>query len=1088
MKALVTAFARNVVFANILMVLILFGGFLGATNMLREIFPEFSVDIITVAVAYPGYDPEEVEEGISRKLEEAVEGLEGIKRYTSTSVENQSALTIEVYEDYDLKEVKDRVETAINGIPNLPVDAEKPIVNEITIRNEVVVLSISGPPTERGLKEWAEDLKDEILELPGITQVDIQGTRPYEIAVEVSEDRLREYGMTLDDVAAAVQRNNTNLPAGNLRTKGEEVRLRTVGRKYTGKEFEDIVLMAGMEGEFVTLGEIAEIKDSFSEDEVISELNGKSALNILVYKTQEEDMIAIANTMKEWVKQQNPTLPKGYEIIIWSDNSIELQKRINLLLRNGAIGLTLVFFLLWIFLDLRLSFWAAMGIPISLGGGMAIMWFMGTTLNMISLFALIMVLGIIVDDAIVVGEAIYVHRKRGDGPLHAAVNGAMEVGMPVIAAVTTSVIAFLPLMFVSGVMGKFIAIMPVAVISALMISLVECLILLPAHLNHLPDPNVPQFQGHPIARRIHNTRMRFNLGLEWFIDHMYGPFLKQCVKYRYVVACVAVAVLLCTMGLMRSGQVKFLLFPNLDGDDIVATVEFPSGTPIETTKKAIADLEAALLRIRDRKLEETGRDILVNRYTMVGGALGNVGGPPSFGGGGSGGSHVGSIRVKLLASTERNYPAEQMMVDWEEEAGTIPGAMSVLFQGMQAGPPGSAIEIWVKGKNLENIVAASEELKQELRTYDGTYQVRSDYLPGKNELRLKLKPEARALGLTVQDLGRQVRSGYYGNEVLRLQRGRDDIRVKIRYMEEERSRVAAFEDIRIRTPQGDEVPLKSVADIEYGPGFSTIQRADGVRRVQVSADVDTNRGNVNEIIAAMRQSRRGEPSYFEQLGEKYPGVEFSFQGAINDSRESLGSLMVGFPMALLGIFVVIATIFRSYLQPFVIMLTVPFGIIGAIWGHFLFGYNIEMMSVFGIVALSGVVVNDAIVLIEALNSIIASGTPFFDAIVKAGRRRFRAIFLTTISTCGGLAPIIVETDPQAVFLIPMALSIACGVAFATLLTLVLIPCMMGILNDFRRTAQWVSTGTWPSPDDVEPARSRNVDPLMQPPLEPQVAK
>ncbi len=1086
MKSLITAFSRNIVFANIVMLLIIFGGYLGATNMLREIFPEFSVDIITVAVAYPGFDPEEVEEGISRKLEEAVEGLEGIKRFSSTSVENQAALIVEVYEDYDLKAVKDRVETAINGIPNLPRDAEKPIVNEITIRGEVVVLSISGPPTERGMKEWAEDLKDEILELPGITQVDIQGTRPYEIAVEVEEDRLREYGMTLDDVAAAVQRNNTNLPAGTLRTKGEEVRLRTVGRKYTGKEFADIVLMAGMEGEFVTLDQVAEIRDGFAEDEVISKLNGRSALNILVYKTREEDMIAIANTMKDWVAAKNPTLPEGYEILVWSDNSIDLQKRINLLLRNGAIGLMLVFCLLWLFLDLRLSFWAAMGIPISLGGGLAIMWMLGATLNMISLFALIMVLGIIVDDAIVVGEAIYVHRKRGDGPLHAAVNGTMEVGLPVIAAVTTTVIAFLPLMFVNGVMGKFIAIMPVAVISALLISLIECLILLPAHLNHLPDPNIQQFPGHPMMRRIQNVRLIFSHGLEWFVDHVYAPFLKTAIKYRYVVACVAISVLMATGGLMSSGKVKFVLFPNLDGDDIVATVEFPSGTPIETTKKAIADLEAAFLRIRDRELEKTGRDILINRYTMVGGTLSSGG--PDMGGGSGAGSHVGSMRVKLLESTTRKLAADDLMVMWEEEVGLIPGAISVLFQGMQAGPPGSAIEVWVKGKNLDDIIAASEELMREIRTYEGTYQVRSDHLPGKNEMRLELKPEARSLGLTVEDLGRQARSGYYGNEVLRLQRGRDDIRVKIRYTEEERSRVSDFESIRIRTPMGDEVPLTSVANIEYGPGYSAIQRADGVRRVQVSADVDVKRGNTNEIIDNMRESTPGKPSYFELLEEKYPGIEFSFQGAINDSRESLGSLMIGFPMALLGIFVVIATIFRSYLQPFVIMFTVPFGIIGAIWGHFLFGYNIEMMSVFGIVALSGVVVNDAIVLIESLNAIIASGAPFFESIVNAGRRRFRAIFLTTLSTCGGLAPIIIETDPQAVFLIPMALSIACGVAFATLLTLVLIPCMIAMLNDIRRIGRRIYTGTWPTPEEVEPARTRNVDPLVQPSLEPQVAK
>jgi multidrug efflux pump subunit AcrB len=701
-----------------------------------------------------------------------------------------------------------------------------------------------------------------------------------------------------------------------------------------------------------------------------------------------------------------------------------------------------------------------MGIPGSLAGALAILWGIGGTLNMISLFALIMVLGIVVDDAIVIGEAIYVHRKNGLSPLKAAVAGVSEVGLPVVAAVTTTIVAFAPLMFVGGIMGKFIAIMPVVVIACLIVSLIECLILLPAHLNDLSDPNGAARGGNRLTRRLNAVHRTTSRGLEWFVDKVYKPFLSRALYWRYISLCVAIAVLLLTVGLVRGGLLKFLVFPEIDGFIATATVEFPNGTPPQVTADAVEQIEAALLRLNEKTTTASGDPMLRDRLTVVGQTLGDI---PEYG------PQVGAVQAILLESEKRGIHAEEIMVRWEKEIGAIAGVKSLTFSGLQAGPPGAPIEVWVQGREMGPILAASEALMDRLREFDGVSQIRSDFSPGKNEIRLELKPEARALGLTVEDLARQVYSGYYGSEILRLQRGRDDIRVKVRYTADERSRFAELDQVRIRTREGNEVPLMSVADIRFAPGYSEIVRTNGMRRVAVSADVDSKRANANEIFAQLTSD------FFPELQRRFPDLRIALQGEKKKMRESFDSLYVGFPLAVLGIFIIISTMFRSYAQPFVILTTIPFGIIGGILGHLLLGFDLSIMSIFGFVALSGVVVNDAIVLIERVNENFAEGIPFFEAIIQGGARRFRAIVLTTISTVGGLTPLIMENDLQARFLIPMAISIAAGVAFATLLTLVLIPGLLVILNDFRILIHRWRYGVWPKRLDVEPASSRRTE-------------
>jgi len=1064
MKRIIAAFAQNTVFANIVLVLIFLIGGLAAFSMIRENFPEFSLDMIIVSVPYPGADPEEVEEGISQKLEEAIEGMEGIKQYSTYSGENIGTMTVEVKENYDVGDVLEKIRSNINAISTFPTDAEKPVITELILKEPVLSLYLSGNMSERRLKEWAEMIKDEIRQIPDISQVEVFGTRDYEISIEVSEERLREYGLTFAQVSDAVRRSNLNLAGGTIRTRGEEIRVRTMGRKYTGEKLSSIVVMARPEGEIITLDRLAEIRDGFTQDPIYSTTNGERSVLVIIFKTKEEDALKISEAANTFIEKKQGQLPEGATIKLLYDNTDMLQSRISLLTKNGIIGLGLVFLLLWLFLDARLSFWGGMGIPISIAGAMGILWAVGGTINMISLFGLIMVLGVIVDDAIVVGEAIFARRQKGDPPLRAAVEGVCEVGMPVVAAVITTIVAFIPLAHIGGIMGKFIAVLPTVVIACLIISLVECLILLPAHLSHLPDMSAKDEKQNGLKRMLMSLRRFPARGLGWFVKNIYTPFLRMAIRWRYVSFCIAIAILLLTMGFVQGGILKFEVFPEVDGFVMTSTVEFPEGTPSETTRKALARIEGALLRLEKNTETLSGEPLLEDRLTLLGQSF-------SENEIGKSGPHMGSVQAILLDSEMRGIHAKDLMVAWEKETGPIPGVKALTFEGMSHGPPGAPIEVWLQGQDMRDILAAADDLMERLHKFDGVYQIRSDFSPGKNEMRLALKPEARTMGLTVDDLARQVYAGYYGEEAVRLQRGRDDIRVKVRYTSDERSRLSDMERVRIRTPKGYEVPLLSVADISFAPGYSTITRTDGLRRVAVSAGVDTNKANANEIFAELSKS------FFPQLRNRYPGVYIALQGEKKKMRESFSTLAVGFPLAVLGIFIIIATMFRSYTQPFIIMFTVPFGIIGGIMGHLLLGYDLSLMSVFGMVALAGVVVNDAIVLIERINENISEKMPFFKAIQKGGARRFRAIFLTSLSTVGGLTPLIMETDFQAKFLIPMALSIAGGVTFATVLTLVLIPSLLVILNDFRLIVHWLKHDEWVRREEVEPARDRKDNPL-----------
>ena len=1063
MDRLFGAFIRNRVFANIATLVIIVAGLMSVYRMVREFFPEMSIDIIQVMVPYPGADPEEVEEGICRKIEEAVEGLEGIKQYHTISGENFGTAMIEVAEAYDLDDVYTDVRNAVDSISTFPRDAEKPIISEITFHQQVLFLALSGDLDERRLKEWAEDIKDELQRLPEITQVSVAGARDYEVSIEVSEERLREYGLTFSQVAGAVRRGSLNLSSGVIRTEGQEIRLRTVGRKYTGAEFAKIVVLARPDGELITLDQIADIRDAFTEDALFATFNGKPCVLVGCFKTAPEDAIAIGKAAAAYVERKQRTLPDGVNVTVFSDHTYIIEGRLDLMRRNGIQGLIIVVILLWLLLGRSLSFWVSLGIPISFAGALAIMHFRGDTLNMLSLFGLIMVLGMVVDDAIVVGEAILHHRMQGMSPKRAALKGVSEVGIPVIGAVTTTIVAFLPLMFVSGIMGKFIRIIPIAVIACLAVSLFESLFLLPAHLSHLPALDRDLGKGlHPVARRVLRFQQGFASGLMWFIEHVYGHFIAVAVRNRYVGLCIAVTAVLVTLGLVRGGFIVFETFPRIDGNDLVADVEFPDGTPVAVTQDAVRRIEAAARRIDARTKTLSGDPMIKNVYAVSG-----QGGMDFER---RSGPHLGQVHLELLEGEYRGVHSVQLAAEWEREVGAIPGAISQTFVGWSAGPPGAAIEVWLQGENLDDLILAAGEIKDKLHTYEGVYQIADDYRPGKSEIKINIKPEGRTLGLTLQDLAMQVYAGFYGEEAVRIQRGRDDVRVRVRYTADERSTLAELDRMRIRTPNGAEVPFFSVADVRFGQGYSAINRVNGLRRVSVTAEVDTENGaNAEHILADLTDN------HMPGVVERYPGLVWSFEGAKKNSREALASLRLSFPIALLVIIVIIASIFRSYAQPLAIAVTVPFGILGAIYGHMLFGLTVTMMSMFGIVALTGVVVNDAIVLVDCFNRLLRRGTPLFDALVQAGKRRFRAIVLTTATTMGGLGGIIFEKDVQAKFLQPMAISLAAGIAFSTILTLVLLPSLLAILNDIRRAIRFARTGRWPTPEEVEPNAQQEED-------------
>jgi multidrug efflux pump subunit AcrB len=1056
MMGIIRAAIRHNVFVNILTVLILAAGVMGALSMSREIFPEMSVDMILVTVIFRGADPTEVEEGISQKIEEAIEGLEGVKNFYTYADENVGAGLIECREDYDIAKLKEEVRDRMDAIMDFPSDAEKPIVTEIKARGPVLSLSIFGHRSEAELKETAEEIKRDLLLLPEISQVSVGGVRDYEISIEVSEEKLRQFNLTFAQVASAVRSLSLNMPGGSVKTDREEISVRSIGRRYTAQEFGRLVVLATPDGAQVPLERVAFVRDGFEEEPIVGTFNGRRAALVRIFKTPQEDTISIADAVRRYL--QSKTLPKGMEGMVWRDTSKLVASRIDLLVRNGSMGFLLVFLILWLFLDLRLGFWVSLGIPISLGGAMAILYLFDQSLNMLSLFGLIMVLGIVVDDAIVVGEAVYYQRKKGLGPIDAAFEGVREMATPVFAAVSTTIVAFLPLFFVAGIMGRFIRVIPIAVVAALVVSLFECLFLLPAHLNHLPDfSKVSLMERIPILRLAVRFRKGVSLGVEAFAENVYGRLMAFFFRWRYVFQAGSLAALFLAFGLVAGGHIKFTPFPQEDSEFLSARLEFPRGTPLAVTYEAAQRIEEGLQAADREVAAREGKSVVVLTYAISGALSGYEN---------TRGSHLAEVQTEILPAAEREVSNADFLDLWRSKVGSIPGAVSFDVSAFSPGHFGKAMEIWVLGRDLGVMRKASADLRARMAEVKGLYNIEEDYRPGKREVRIALRPQARNLGLTLADVSGQVRSAFYGSEALRMQRGRDNLRVYLRYPLEGRSALERLETMRVTTPSGDKVPLQSVAEFSFEEGYSRIVRQNGLRRLVISAEVVPGVANAADVLADLRKET------FPDLTDRYPGIRISVEGQEKEQKAAMQSLMVGFALVMGVIFLILATIFRSYAQPLVILTTIPFGTAGVILGHLLLGFDLTLMSMFGLVALAGVVVNDAIIMIEAVNTRLLKGASFASAVRAGGVRRFRPVVLTTLTTFFGLMPLMTETDFQARMLIPMAISIAFGVGFATFLTLFLLPCQLGMLNDIRRLWFWLFEGRFPTAEEVEPASLR----------------
>ncbi len=1037
MRGVIAWFAHNEVAANLLMVFIVAAGTMTVLNVPQEVFPEFDLDMIQVTVAYLGAAPDEVEQGVNVRIEEAVQGIDGIKKITSTAAESMGTVLIELEIDANSRKVLDEVNTSIDAIETFPTETEKPIVRELTNRQQVVDIAIYGNTDERSLKRLAERVRDELSALPEITQVELANARPYEISVEVSEESLRRHGITFDFVASAVRRSSLDLPGGSVRTAGGEILLRTKGQAYSAIEFSDLVLLTRPDGTHIVLGDVANIVDGFAETDQISRFDGLPALTAKVYRTGSQQALDVAAAVIGYVERTQAELPEGLYVTTWQDQSKVLRDRLDLLLRNGRVGFALVFLSLALFLRLRLAFWVSLGIPISFLGAIWLMPGLGVSINLMSLFAFILVLGLVVDDAIIVGENIYTHQQKGDDGRQAAIDGAVEVSKPVIFAVLTTMAAFSPLLQVPGMIGKIMVTPPIIVMSCLLFSLVESLLVLPAHLSHRPQRKDNErglwFQ---LQRKISGA-------MHWTIDRIYTPIVDLGLRWRYLTVAIGIGTLLLTVGLVQAGFLRFIFMPDIEADFVLATLTMPQGTPVEVTSAAVARIEQSSLQLQQEVIDEYGFDVFRHTSASIGGQPMQQRMASQFGGvqvlGSS--AHLGEVAIELISAEERgSVSSEFMATRWREITGGIPDAVALAYSASLF-DSGEDVNIQFTGLDLEQLTAAADDLKAQLASYDGVTEISDSFMEGKRELKLAIKPEAETLGLTLADLGRQVRQGFYGEEAQRIQRGRDDVRVMVRYPESQRRSVSNLESMRIRTPTGAEVPFGQVAEVVPGRGYSTIERVDRSRAVRVTARVDKSVTTAGAINGAL------EATVLPEMMPAYPGVRFSFEGSAAEQRDTLGGLARGFILALLAIYGLLAIPLRSYLQPLVVMSAIPFGIVGAIWGHIIMGLDLTILSMFGVVALAGVVVNDSLVLVDFINRGREHGRDLEKVIHRAGAVRFRPIMLTSLTTFAGLLPMLLEKSLQAQFLIPMAVSLAFGVLFATFVTLVLVPCGYMIIED-----------------------------------------
>lgn len=1016
-------FAGNPVAANLLMAIMLIGGFVAATSITSQTFPTLDLGQINITVPYPGATPSEVEESITRRIEEAVIGIDGVKRVTSRAYENSGAVSVELKDFADQSKVRDDIEMAVERLSDFPPGrAEEPDIVRLETVGEVMTLVVSSELSDLELRQGAELVEQELLAIPSVSLVSLFGAKDYEISIEVKQENLRRYGLSISEVAEVVRASSLNLSSGEIRTKAGDLLLRTNKKSYSGKEFEDITVRALPNGSLLKLKDIARIRDGFTEDELIHEFNGKKSLFLKVQKSESEDAIAIANDIRTRLATYSP--PSGIDIDIWDDATETTKNYLSIMIRNGILGFILVFLFLVLMLDLRLATWVAMGVPITFFGAFIFFDFFGVNFTFFTLLALIIVLGIVVDDAVVVGENIIAEQEGGLTGIDAARKGVGGVAAPVTVGVLTTMAAFAPLGLVSGFLSQFYQAVPIVVITVLLMSLIEAFLILPAHLTH----------GSNWSRwPLDNIQQTVSRGLAAFRANVVMPQVQNAIRYRKTTITASVLFFALAMSLVAFKIVRFEFLPSIESTRISASLAFPIGTPFEVTQAAAEKLVSAAERVNERAEGDSFKSVSMT----VGGQTSTGGGP--FGGGRvTMANHLASIQIRLNPEPLRKLSADELERMWRNEVGRIPGVEKLNYVSQFFGNP-SDIAFELTHQDDAVLSEAVEELKARYEAFPAMFEVQDSNSLGKRQYDIELTPAGLAAGLSPGDVAVQLRQLFYGEEVHRIQRGREELRVMVRYPENERRSAVNFFDVRIRLADGTEAPLTELAAVTENRSYSSIERVNGRRIVTVSGRVDRSvmmpEDIENELTA----------TYLPALKDKYIGLQISEAGFRSDERESIASLGRLALLAMLIIFALLASLLRSYSQPLIILAGIPFGAAGAFIGHFMLGYNLSFYSLFGVVALAGVVVNDSLILMDKYNRLMKEGGySCEEAVLKATERRFRPIFLTTATTSLGLMPLIFETSTSAQFIIPLAISLAIGILFASILILFVVPTMIVI--------------------------------------------
>ena len=1036
MEKLIRWFVSNKVVSNLFMVLIIVTGATTIPMLKMEVFPEIDLNIISVSAVYPGATPSDVEEAICIKIEERLQGLDGVKKITSNASENVGSVNVEIISGEDPSDMLDKIKAEVDAIDSFPENVEKPVCRKIAGANPVISVAVHGELDDNSLNQFTEEIKDEIDDLSGITFTSIVADLENEIKINIQESSLRKYNLSFQQIAQSINEWSLNMPSGSIKTEDGEILIRSNSQGYNISDFSKIPLIINPNGSIVYLSDISEITDTFSDKfEMDFQFNGDNANLITVFRVGNQNALDVSATVREYVEKKNLELPRTVKVTAWDDEARILSGRIETIVRNAQQGLILVILVLALFLKPKLAFWVSLGIPISFMGGFWLFGPLDLSINMLSLFTFILVLGIVVDDAIVVGENIALFKERGMNSVDAAVKGAMQVATPVFFAVLTTMVTFSPMLAVEGDIGSIWRIFPLVVISVLIWSLIESLTILPAHLAHSSDKKPRNRTLLFISNKWDLVQEKIIASLSHVTHNVYKPVLLKAVTNPFSALTFAAGIFILTIGIMLSGILKFSFFPAVEDDLAIATIEYPSGTPIDITRRGYTKLEEAA-KILEDQLEEEFPDqaIIKNRLSTIGyqPMLTKTSRGPGNLDALFVGPNMAEVTLELAPSENRTISTEEVVRKWRNIMPDVPGIKELSFKSdlFSSGDP---INIQLSSKYMDDLISAKEELKTQLVRFPGVFDVNDTYNIGKEEISINLLPAAKNYGVSMMMVASQVRQAFYGLEVQTVQRGRNELKVILQYPENDRSSVADLENMMILTPTGSTIPVRQIAQLELGEGIASIERKNRKRSINVTADVDLSITNGNEVIATVMTT------IMPKILQKHNSIAYSLEGEQQEQGDNLRSLGKNFLLAMIVVYMLLAIPFKSYFQPLVVMSSIPFGITGAVLGHLFLGLNLSVLSMMGIVALTGVVVNDSLVMVDFINRYRSEGNSIKDAVLEAGPRRFRPIFLTSLTTFVGLIPLILEKSTQAKFMIPMAVSLSFGVLFATAITLLLVP-------------------------------------------------